>query len=157
MRRILSIIFTVFICISVTSCNKKTEPIKNYSTTNLTQQYETTTQTTTKTTTTTKKKVKKKNYISWSKAINHIGEKRTVGGRIAGISYTQYGVFINIGEDYPSSDRFQVVIWNNYTGNCSSVLSSISTGDFIKVKGTITSYNGVAQIKAYSSSQFNYK
>ena len=53
-------------------------------------------------------------------------------------------VFLNIGRDYPDSQRFTIVLWD--IGG----VKSVSPGLTICANGPITSYNGVAQIELRS-------
>ena len=59
--------------------------------------------------------------ISWDEAKDHIGDRTTVYGPVAGTKYgaTSSGrpTWLNIGKDYPSSERFVVIIWGDNRGN----------------------------------------
>ena len=56
-------------------------------------------------------------------------------------------VFINIGANYPSSERAQVVLWAEDVPYCEDMLNAISKpGSWISITGQISLYNGVPEI-----------
>lgn len=95
--------------------------------------------------------------ISWNEAKYHIGERATVCGYIVDSRYasTSNGqpTFLNMGNAYPNSDRFTVVIWGSNRSNFASSPESYYYGKYICVTGLITEYQGVPQIEASYSSQ----
>jgi len=97
--------------------------------------------------------------ISWDKAKDHIGDRTTVCGPVAGTKYgaTSNGqpTWLNIGRDYPSSERFVVIIWGENRGNFPQPPESYYAGKTICVTGLIQEYQGIAQIEVTESSQIN--
>jgi len=97
--------------------------------------------------------------ISWDKAKDHIGDRATVYGPVAG---TKYGVtssgkptWLNIGKDHPSTERFVVIIWGENRGNFSQAPEVYYLGKTIYVTGLIQEYNGIPQIEVTDPSQIN--
>ena len=95
--------------------------------------------------------------ISWDKAKDHIGDRTTVCGPVAG---TQYGAtsngrptWLNIGKDYPSSERFVVIIWGENRGNFPQPSESYYDGKTICVTGLIQEYQGIPQIEVTTPDQ----
>jgi hypothetical protein len=89
--------------------------------------------------------------ISWDEAKDHIGDRATVYGPVAG---TQYGAtsrgkptWLNIGKDYPSTERFVGIIWGENRGNFPQAPEVYYLGKTIYVTGLITEYNGIVQIE----------
>jgi len=95
--------------------------------------------------------------IWWYEAKDHIGDRATVYGPVAG---TFYGssvkgrpTFLNIGEDHPSKKRFTVVIWGQNRGNFPEPPESFYEGKTICVTGLIQEYDGIAQIEVTTPDQ----
>lgn len=101
--------------------------------------------------------------ISWDEAKNHIGEWATesnpVYGLVAGASYrpdiSGQPTWLNIGEDYPSQNRFVVIIWGENRGNFPQAPESYYLGKTIYVTGLIEYYDGVAEIQVTSPDQID--
>ena len=95
--------------------------------------------------------------IPWDEAKYHIGERATVSGPVAGTKYgaTSSGkpTWLNIGKDYPSSERFVVIIWGENRGNFPQPPEDYYLGKTICVTGLITEYNGIPQIEVKDPSQ----
>jgi len=95
--------------------------------------------------------------ISWDKAKDHIGDRTTVCGPVAGTKYgaTSSGkpTWLNIGKDYPSSERFVVIIWGDNRGNFPQPPESYYAGKTICVTGLIQEYQGIAQIEVTTPDQ----
>lgn len=95
--------------------------------------------------------------IPWNEARNHIGEQGTVVGPVAGTKWASSSngqpTFINIGADYPNSNRFTVVIWIQNRGNFSPPPEIMYAGKTIAVTGTIQDYQGTAEIEVASPIQ----
>ena len=95
----------------------------------------------------------------WTAARNHIGEYGTIAGKVYGVSYRPdvkgQPTFINIGADYPSSNRMQVVIWGSDRGNWYYTPESLYRGQWIAVTGSIQLYRGVPEIIVSSPSQID--
>lgn len=95
--------------------------------------------------------------ISWYEAKDHIGDRATVCGPVAGTKYgaTSRGkpTWLNIGKDYPSSERFVVIIWGENRGNFPQPPESYYLGKTICVTGLIQEYSGIAQIEVTTPDQ----
>ena len=95
--------------------------------------------------------------ISWDKAKDHIGDRTTVCGPVAGTKYgaTSSGkpTWLNIGKDYPSSERFVVIIWGENRGNFPQPPESYYDGKSICVTGLIQEYEGIPQIEVTTPDQ----
>ena len=95
--------------------------------------------------------------ISWDKAKDHIGDRTTVCGPVAGTKYgaTSRGkpTWLNIGKDYPSSERFVVIIWGENRGNFPQPPESYYDGKTICVTGLIQEYQGIPQIEVTTPDQ----
>ena len=101
--------------------------------------------------------------IPWYEAKDHIGEWATennpVYGPVVGASYrpdiSGQPTWLNIGEDYPSQNRFVVIIWGENRGNFPQAPEDYYLGKTIYVTGLITEYNGVPQIEVTSPDQIH--
>ena len=95
--------------------------------------------------------------IQWYEAKGHIGDKTTVCGPVAGTKYgaTSRGkpTWLNIGNDYPSSERFVVIIWGENRGNFPQPPESYYDGKTICVTGLIQEYKGIPQIEVKTPDQ----
>ena len=87
----------------------------------------------------------------WYNASSRIGEYGTIAGPVRSV-YQAKGsagmpVFINIGADYPSSERAQVVLWAEDVPYCEDMLHAIDHGGaWVAFTGQISLYNGVPEI-----------
>ena len=85
--------------------------------------------------------------LSTAQAHNHIGEDATVCGLVAGTKYAENvpgsPAFINLDMPYPRQ-VFTILVWGESRGNFPSPPEA--TKGRICVSGTISDYNGVAQI-----------
>lgn len=101
--------------------------------------------------------------IPWYEAKDHIGEWATennpVYGPVVGASYrpdiSGQPTWLNIGEDYPSQNRFVVIIWGENRGNFPQAPEDYYLGKTIYVTGLITVYNEVPQIEVTSPDQIH--
>ncbi len=95
-------------------------------------------------------------HILWSDASEYLGEERTVCGPVAGTHYAKESrgkpTFLNIGEDYPSPDRFVVLIWVEYRDNFSNKPEDYYDGKTICAQGEILEYEGIFEIEVQSPS-----
>ncbi len=87
----------------------------------------------------------------WYNAHAKIGEYGTIAGPVKSVHQATNSpgmpVFINIGADYPSSERVQVVLWAEDVPYCEDMLNAISKpGSWISMTGQISLYNGVPEI-----------
>lgn len=79
--------------------------------------------------------------ISWDEALSYAGTVQRVCGPFVGDGNPEDDVFLNLGIDYPSVDRFQIIIWD--VGS----IDPIPYGVTLCTSGQITVYDGVAQIE----------
>lgn len=79
--------------------------------------------------------------LGWNTARAYAGTNQRVCGPLASVRGTQNGVFVNIGQDYPSTDRFTFVIWGDWW------LDPIADNATICGSGNIYIYEGVTQIE----------
>lgn len=80
--------------------------------------------------------------LSWNLASGYSGTVQRVCGPLMSDRATEDGTFINIGKDYPSSDRFTIIFWNIY-------LEPIEPGAVVCGTGEIYLYDGVAQMEMW--------
>lgn len=80
-----------------------------------------------------------------------------VEGPVADITYATDSsgspTFIDLGEAYPSEDRFTIVIWEEHLSDVQSVLNDIEINDLIFVEGYIDMYDGIPQIEVTDPEQ----
>ena len=79
--------------------------------------------------------------LSWDAAVGYIGSEQRVCGPLASTRLSEDDVFLNVGRDYPDPARFTIVIWDV------GVVEQLPAGTQVCTTGTISSYNGVAQIE----------
>lgn len=84
--------------------------------------------------------------IPWNEAVNYVGTFQHVCGPFAGMGNSGDDVFLNLGRDYPDTQRFQIVLWDV------GAVESLPTGTTLCTSGVITLYEGVAQIELRSAS-----
>ena len=88
--------------------------------------------------------------FSWEVAIDHVGEKVTICGPVAGTHWASSSngkpTFINVGKDYPASDRFVVLIWDDHRRAFPQPPEDYYQGKTICVTGLIQEYEGCAEI-----------
>lgn len=77
--------------------------------------------------------------LGWNEAEAYAGSYQRVCGPLTSVRETYDGVFVNIGTDYPSPDRFTFIIWGDW------YLDPIDADAVICAAGTIYLYEGVAQ------------
>ena len=75
--------------------------------------------------------------LGWDQAKTHAGSWQRVCGPLKSIRETEYGLFVNIGRDYPSADRFTFVIWGDWW------MDPISSDSTVCASGEIYIYEGV--------------
>lgn len=78
--------------------------------------------------------------LGWDQARAHAGSVQRVCGPLMSARETADGTFLNVGQDYPSADRFTFIFWDIY-------LEPIESGATVCGAGEIYLYNGVAQIE----------
>lgn len=93
--------------------------------------------------------------ISANEAKNHIGEKATVCGQVAGAHYAARSrgnpTFINLDRAYPNQ-IFTIVIWGSDRAKFGDP-EDMYGGKHVCVTGTITLYRGGAETTANEPSQ----
>ena len=93
--------------------------------------------------------------ITASEAKNHVGEKATVCGQVAGARYAtrSHGnpTFINLDQAYPNQ-IFTIVIWGEDRPKFGDPERRYS-GKHLCVTGLITLYRGTAETTAHEPSQ----
>lgn len=101
------------------------------------------------------------NTIGWDEAAQHIGEEMTVCGPVIGAHYAQSSqgqpTFLNIGNDYPSPERFTAVIWGEDRSNFSAQPEDYYLGRYVCVSGLIEAYEGIAEVKVEDPGQITTK
>ncbi len=89
-----------------------------------------------------------------AQAAQHIGEKATVCGTIAGAHYAERSdgqpTFINLDRPYPDP-VFTIVIWGDYRGKFSPPPETW-TGR-VCATGKLTAFHGRAEMKVFSPAQ----
>jgi len=78
--------------------------------------------------------------LGWDSAMNHVGSYQRVCGPVRSVRNTEHGVFVNVGEDYPSQRRFTFLSWG-YS------IEPIAPGTTVCAEGLISTYEGVVQIE----------
>jgi len=88
--------------------------------------------------------------FSWEVAIDHVGEITTICGPVIGTHWASSSngkpTFINVGKDYPSSDRFVVLIWDDHRSAFPQPPEDYYQGKMICVTGLVQEYDGCAEI-----------
>lgn len=88
---------------------------------------------------------------------DYVGCDIKVCGDIADISILNdtngRPTFIDMGEAYPSTERFTIVIWEENYEDVSFVLEDITYTSTIFVEGVVEMYDGIPQIEVTNSGQ----
>lgn len=94
--------------------------------------------------------------IPWQDASAHAGEVGPVCGPVVSTSYrpdvSGEPTWLNIGQDYPSTGRFTIVIWGEERGNFPGAPEDTYRGTHVCATGEIEMFRGVAQMKLSSPS-----
>jgi hypothetical protein len=89
--------------------------------------------------------------VQWAEAGNYLSERHTVCGPVAGTHFAEDSrgqpTFLNLGEDYPSPQRFVVLIWGEDRGSFPSAPESYYEGKVICASGVIQEYQGVFEME----------
>ena len=97
--------------------------------------------------------------ISAAEAKNHIGERATVCGEVAGVHYAARSrgnpTFINLDKPYPNQ-IFTVLIWGSDRPKFGDPEEAYRS-KHICVTGKMSDYKGVPEIVAYEPSQINVR
>ena len=95
--------------------------------------------------------------VEWMDAGQYVGETRVVCGPVAGTHFAESSrgqpTFLNIGVDYPSPERFVILIWGDERPSFPSAPESYYEGKTICVSGEIQEYEGVFEIEVRSPEQ----
>lgn len=95
--------------------------------------------------------------ISWTDARSYVGKTVTVYGPVEGTNYAKSAnggpTYIDIGADYPDTNRVSAVIWAEDRDTFPSAPESLYDGKNIVVTGEIYIYDGACNIKVTSPSQ----
>lgn len=97
--------------------------------------------------------------VDWTDAEKYFGEYATVCGPVRGTNYASSSngspTFLNIGKDYPSDDRFVVLIWGENRNNFSFSPENYYLGKTICARGEVEMYDGIYQIEVRSPSMID--
>jgi DNA/RNA endonuclease YhcR with UshA esterase domain len=89
------------------------------------------------------------NVISSSEAKKHVGQVKTVRGKVVSAKYAQgtrgAPTFMNLDQGYPNH-HFTVVIWSSARLKFNPAPEKAFNGKTIRVTGEIKTYKGIAQI-----------
>lgn len=85
--------------------------------------------------------------LGWNEAGALIGTEQRVCGPLQSVRDTEWGVFVNVGRDYPSLERFTFVLWGDWW------LDPITPAATVCATGTLSSYEGVTQMEIADPSQ----
>lgn len=80
--------------------------------------------------------------LGWDDARSHAGTAQRVCGPLMSVRRTDDGTFVNVGQDYPSRNRFTFVFWDTY-------LDPIDPGLVVCGTGEIYLYDGVPQLEMW--------
>jgi hypothetical protein len=90
--------------------------------------------------------------ISWRDAESHVGERGSVEGPVVGAVYASSSngqpTFLNIGRDFPSPQRFTVVIWGDDRSAFPFAPERRYAGSTVCASGRISLFEGVPQLFA---------
>lgn len=95
-----------------------------------------------------------KNAIPAKEANQHIGEKRTVCGYVAGVKPFSLGTYINFTQPYPNNSMTAVIFDSdlpNVANNANELYQT--SGKQLCIEGVIETYRGTAQIKVRAAEQ----
>lgn len=79
--------------------------------------------------------------LAWDAAGNYVGSYQRVCGPLASARVTDDGIFVNVGQDYPSLGRFTFIVWGDWW------MDTIPSGAVICAAGNIYLYEGVTQME----------
>lgn len=97
----------------------------------------------------------------WEEAAQHIGEPAFVCGEVKSVTRLVYGrVFFNIGNPYPETPSFVIMIEEDYITSFDNVFGGRGwendlVGEFVCVCGEITEYEGTPQIRPIFPAQLS--
>lgn len=90
--------------------------------------------------------------LSWSNALDHVGDQGEVCGPVAGMGRSKDDTFINLGKDYPDPGRFTIVVWDD------ADFRPPREPDGLRAcaSGKISMYDGVAQIEVEDGAEVDF-
>jgi hypothetical protein len=88
---------------------------------------------------------------NWEEALDHVGDNMTICGPVKSVRTDADDTFVNVGEDYPDEGRFVIVVWDIGDSDLTS-----HEGDDVCVSGTISEYDGVAQIEVRDPDELEF-
>ena len=95
--------------------------------------------------------------IDWSQARNHLGERKSVCGQVAGTNHASTikgePTFLDMGRKYPDPTRFTVLIWGDQRINFSFKPEDFYANKNICVTGLILDHKGSTEIEVQTPSQ----
>jgi len=95
--------------------------------------------------------------VPWNNAKDHIGERITVCGPVVDTKWARDSegkpTFLNVGNPSPSSNRFDVIILEQYRTNFPEPPDIYFSDKFICVNGLITEHEGIPQIEVQNEIQ----
>lgn len=80
--------------------------------------------------------------VSWNEAGSFVGTIQRVCGPLVSERIDEHGTYLNIGHDYPSANRFTVILWDYV------YYEPTPPGTTVCAVGGIINYYGIAQIHA---------
>ena len=99
--------------------------------------------------------------VNWMDAGRYLGKYIKVCGPVIGTDYASSSngspTFLNVGEDYPSTRRFVILIWGENRRNFSFSPESSYLGKTICARGEIETYNGIYQVEVSSPSSIEIR
>jgi hypothetical protein len=97
--------------------------------------------------------------LDWSDAHGVVGEDVELVGDVISASYrpdvSGEPTFLNIGVDYPDSDRLTVVIWGEDRETFANAPEEEFAGERVCVRGEVSDYKGVTEVEVSHPSQIN--
>jgi hypothetical protein len=95
--------------------------------------------------------------LEWTEAGRYVGETRVVCGPVAGTHFAEGSrgqpTFLNVGVDYPSPERFVVLIWGDDRHNFPYAPESYYESMTVCASGEIQEYQGVFEMEIHSPEQ----
>lgn len=86
--------------------------------------------------------------LGWNHAHDYVDTYQRVCGPMKSSRVTYDGIFVNVGQDYPSSDRFTFIIWGDWW------MDPIAPDAIICASGNIYLYEGVTQMELGHPNEF---
>jgi hypothetical protein len=97
--------------------------------------------------------------LDWADAYELVGEDAELVGDVISASYRPdvagEPTFLNIGVDYPDSDRLTVVIWGEDRAMFANPPEAEFAGERVCIRGEVSDYKGVSEVEVSNPSQIN--